>query len=264
MPEIKSLKEFSDIIENLNISGNMFIYRGINNYSHELLPSVFRHKTKTTLDEIFDLEKKIIDRFTLRGIPFVEKGAHANDEWSKLFIMQHYGFPTRLLDWSENPYMALFFSLTGCEKDKTTKAIINDASFYILDVKKLNKKSIDKAIYEGEMLSCDDSLLNGHRPSNPITNMNRNPAAIYGYHNNQRIVAQRGVFTLFGSNISSMEKIVSSEGYPADTIIKYQIPKDKIESLFASLLKIGFTDSVVYPDLEGLALETKRFFGFEE
>jgi hypothetical protein len=44
--------------------------------------------------------------------------------------------------------------------------------------------------------------------------------------------------------------------------MKLEIPANKIAPLLASLMRIGITDSVVYPDLPGLAMEIKRQFGY--
>ena len=56
------------------------------------------------------LEKLLLARFQQRSIPFHSRSLA--DSWEWLFFMQHYGVPTRLLDWSESPLMALFFAVT--------------------------------------------------------------------------------------------------------------------------------------------------------
>ena len=86
-------------------------YRGCGKVSHELKPSLYRHKGSKTIEDFMALEKRLLSRFRERSIPF-----HAvlmTDPWEWLFLMQHYGVPTRLLDWSESPLMALFFAVTS-------------------------------------------------------------------------------------------------------------------------------------------------------
>lgn len=56
------------------------------------------------------------------------------DRASWLTLMQHYGLPTRLLDWSESPLVALYFALSS---DEDAKA---DAAVWVLNPMKLNKK----------------------------------------------------------------------------------------------------------------------------
>ena len=93
--------------------------------------------------------------------------------------------------------------------------------------------------------------------------MREKPIAIYGTHNSGRIVAQRGVFTIFGKGIKPMEVIFDEDKFSGDTLIKIVIPKEKIQDILDSLISIGITDSVVFPDLDGLSKEVKRFYKFD-
>ena len=90
--------------------------------------------------------------------------------------------------------------------------------------------------------------------------MKEKPIAIYGTHNSNRIVAQRGVFTIFGKGTNPMNKVLDEDN---NCLSKIVLPKDKIESILSSLISIGITDSVVFPDLDGLSKELKRFHGFD-
>lgn len=60
-----------------------------------------------------------------------------------------------------------------------------------------------------------------------------------------------------------METTYIEENFPQDSLIKLNFPKDKIGSLLNSLTSLGITDSVVYPDLEGLSKEIMRFYKFD-
>ena len=92
--------------------------------------------------------------------------------------------------------------------------------------------------------------------------MNIHPVALLGTHNSARIVAQRGVFTIFGKNTSPMEKVFEDNNFPANCLTKLILPKEKIDEISKALFAIGFLDSVIFPDLPGLAKEIKRTFGF--
>jgi hypothetical protein len=89
------------------------------------------------------------------------------------------------------------------------------------------------------------------------------PVALYGSHNSARIVAQRGVFTIFGQNNKPMEISYDKENYPKDCLIKVTLLRSKLNDIRNSLLNYGVTESVVFPDLQGLASEIRRTFGFE-
>jgi hypothetical protein len=180
-----------------------------------------------------------------------------DDNWERLFFMQHFEIPTRLLDWSENPFVALYFALTSTPENAGADAVI-----WMLDPVSWNRKSLDHITYTGGVLTVEDSLLDTFKPSASVADMNTDPVAIYGFHNSARIVAQRGVFTISGKDTSLMEDIYKNRDYPLDSLLKVRVPNaDKIK-LLKSLFEVGFTHSVVYPDLAGLAKEMKHSFGF--
>ena len=93
--------------------------------------------------------------------------------------------------------------------------------------------------------------------------INELPVAILGIHNSPRIVAQRGSFSLFGKSLLPMDDTFEKNPFPDDTLSKLVIPSALIKPLLDKLVWMGISDSVVYPDLEGLAKETKRQFGYE-
>jgi hypothetical protein len=82
------------------------------------------------------------------------------------------------------------------------------------------------------------------------------PVAVGGVHNSRRIVAQRGSFVLFGTNPHPMNTDTTLSSLP-NLFYKLVIPGDRKKDLRDSLFVTGVTDSVVYPDLDGLAREIK-------
>lgn len=180
-----------------------------------------------------------------------------DDLWERLFFMQHSAIPTRLLDWTENPFIALYFALTS-----RSKAADADSALWMLDPVAWNRKSLDHITFQGGILSVDDTHLDYLKPGAESDTMNADPLAIYGFHNTARIVAQRGVFTIFGTDPECMEGIYKKNDYPQDCLLKVRLPRDKKADLLKSLFQMGFTHSVIFPDLDGLAKETKNFFGF--
>jgi len=82
------------------------------------VPSLYRHTSITEPQALMELEEKILQRFRERSIPY--QPTRVEEEWDMLFLMQHFGVPTRLLDWTENPYIGLFFALTGAKVDHAT------------------------------------------------------------------------------------------------------------------------------------------------
>ena len=60
-----------------------------------------------------------------------------------------------------------------------------------------------------------------------------------------------------------MEEAYMSENFPADCLIKVILRRGKLPHIYEAIRRQGITDSVVFPDLDGLAREIKREYEFE-
>ena len=89
------------------------------------------------------------------------------------------------------------------------------------------------------------------------------PVCMFGIHNSQRIINQRGVFAVFGQGTDPMEVAYDKANFPVDCLRKIVLPRSLIADFRKAIVAWGITDSVVYPDLPGLALEIRRYHGFE-
>jgi len=187
------------------------------------------------------------------------------DDWETLFIMQHYGIPTRLLDWTENPFIAFYFAVMLAEYRYDGHNIIfkKPAMIWILDPIKWNRHALRHESFDQAVLSTSDEQIKGYKPADKFIGMNDLPVAMYGAHNSPRIVAQRGVFVIFGQNMLPMEKLYNYKKYPENCLIKVVLERGKLSKMRKAILSHGITESVVFPDLEGLAKEIRRTFEFE-
>lgn len=259
---ITTIKDFTEFVENILLTPDEIAwYRGVGKISHKLKPSLYRRVDLIEVIHFLDLEKQIINRFKQRSIPYLTRPLI--DDWDNLFFMQHYRVPTRLLDWSEHPYIALYFALTSAPFDRNTNRYTEDASVWVLNPILWNQTALRHLTFKGGILSQDSQQVKYYFPVTDLDMIPENPLAIYGSHNSPRIVAQRGVFTIFGKNLNPMENIYVDNDFPQDSLRKLIIPKDNIPNLLKSIISIGYTDSVIFPDLDGLGKELKRFFGYE-
>lgn len=122
---------------------------------------------------------------------------HLTGNGNKCFFMQHYGIPTRLLDWTESPFIALYFALSSCERTAQGKPK-SDAAFWMLDPAAWNKGALQDISYDGGILNPNREQVKSYSPKVDLAERKNLPVMIYGTHNSPRIVAQRGMFALFG------------------------------------------------------------------
>lgn len=203
-----SFAELLEAIEKFQSKSDVSWYRGCRNSGYQLLPTLYRHPTKRKIEEISDLEPSITTRFVQRSLPFLARPL--TDEWDKLFLMQHYGVPTRLLDWSENPFVSIYFSLVAANEPKQT-----DACLWMCNPAAWNQAALKHIGYKGGVLDPSNSAVRAYTPGSAFTEMPKVPIMIYGSYNSPRIVAQRGGFALFGQEMAPMEKVYADQEFPA-------------------------------------------------
>lgn len=234
-------------------------YRGCADTSHNLTPSLLRHPSKKTAEDLHRLELELAASFTQRSRPFVHQTF--SDEWEATFFMQHYGIPTRLLDWTESPFVGLYFSLSGSKRDKKNK-VIADVALWMLDPAAWNKSALVDISYKGGILDSKKEQVKSYGPSGQLEERKNLPIMIHGTHNSARIVAQRGTFALFGKSMKSMEDSFNEQIFQEGTLQQLIIKKEYVDEVASSLFRKGISDSTVYPDVFGLSLELRRSFGF--
>ncbi len=260
----KNFEEFVRLIEKRqSLTDDPLWFRGCGKANYSLTPTLYRHPTKKRVTDVAALERQLITHFRQRSIPFHNRSL--SDEWEALFFVQHYGVPTRLLDWTENPFMGLYFAFMECPSKISSKGIISfrsPAAVWVLNPTLWNRHALKNQSFDGKVLTSADDSLKGYRPLASFDGMNNLPVALYGTHNSTRIVAQRGVFTIFGQGRIPMERMFRENNFPKDSLLKITILPNNLPKFRKSLFRNGITESVVFPDLEGLAKEIKKIFAF--
>ena len=246
-------------IEQFQNSRDISWYRGIGDVNYSLKPSITRFDPQKSAEDLSEIEKGIANTFAQRSPPFVQMDR--SSEWRNLFFMQHYGIPTRLLDWSESPFVALYFALSSVKRDSAGNAT-SDAVLWLVDPVIWNRTALSHITFQGGVLDEYCEEVKAYSPSADIEQRATLPIMIYGTHNSPRIVAQRGVFALFGKGSQSMEQLYLQGSFARNSLQKIIIGRERVDDLLLSLYRKGVAESTIYPDIFGLSLEIKRNFGY--
>ena len=111
--KIENINQFLDEIKKIESkNGNSLFYRGHSNKEFKLEPSIYRKSNKGDFLYIENEDK--IYRETIAKVPYDFKGKNTIES---LVLMQHYGVPTRILDLTTNPLVALYFACVGNENE---------------------------------------------------------------------------------------------------------------------------------------------------
>ena len=145
----------------------------------------------------------------------------ADDYFGWLFLAQHYGLPTRLLDWTENPLVAAYFAVLRPPND-------SDACIWALWPTRLNRAFYAAndlvQIRDPNVRKIAESAFTGNKPPEGVM------IALDGQEIDPRMLAQMGKFTLH-SDSTPLEQIPES----ANWLRQFVIPKDAKDSIRARL-----------------------------
>lgn len=235
--EINSIQELLEKLEALPPKDSQSIwYRGQGSKDWSLTPYYLRLGGNQS-------ESTLLKRFKQSAAMLVETSPKESFDW--LFLMQHYGVPTRLLDWSESPLVALYFAVENIEKYGTT-----DGALWILYPSELNKNArIHNKEEQGFIPSFDDEELKSYSVESLKSNARTQllPVATIATRNNARIQAQLGVFT-----IHHHENIPIEDVGDKSHIVKFVIPGRSKERIKKQLALMGFTKFQLFPELSSI------------
>ncbi|MGO9620421.1 MAG: FRG domain-containing protein [Desulfobaccales bacterium] len=227
---VSSISEFLSYVEGIGNDG-LTLLRGQRD-DWDLLPKIgrkqlFNHGELTPI-----LEKKeriIIEEFRKKSTPFLDKPP--KNDWELLAIAQHHGLPTRLLDWTTNPLVALWFVV------RKGAGIDRKSEFGIV------------WIFE----SKNEDIVND--PSTDLSPFSLSKTMVYiPSHLSSRIAVQNSIFTVhkyirlhdwfykFDSNIREKVKLH-----------KIMLSTDFFKEIRITLDVYGINEATMFPGLDGLA-----------
>lgn len=261
---VKNVREFLDRVENLcqergfrRRSANRekwesLWFRGQGISGWPLVPRIYRSEYRDAD------EAEIRQEFQSKAIQLLQdKSPRSNFEW--YFLMQHFGVPTRLLDWTDNPLAALYFAVESGQSGKSSAVWVLDPSAW---------NSALEMTFSGPLLpewqETKQWLFELETAFSTNTNFSQElPAAIDPPHVDRRLTAQGSHFVIFGKAkemTAAMRKINKGKRNPREQawLEKIEISGDRQGAILSQLKSFGISRFSVFPDLENLGIDIAR------
>jgi len=219
---IESIENLHKILEEYR-NNSSYKYRGQSDSNWKLIPKAGRDNLKGSDDET------IFNHWKRRAIGLLDKSF--DNKLDYLSIAQHTGLPTRLLDWSHSPLIALFFAVVD-NPDKDGALFL-----YSLAVKEVLPFEEIK-----EYNPFDKEMKKDYYFYMPISTINR-------------LDNQFGHFSIHKTPQKPFEDICIKS-----RLKKYIIPKDLKKEILLLLNHYGINYLTIYPDLEGLSKHLNWFY----
>ncbi|MFB6800436.1 FRG domain-containing protein [Peribacillus butanolivorans] len=227
-------KVMSEVLEFQN-AGKDTWYRGQNNAEYKLVSGLYRKKFED-INTYAASEITYYQLFNRMGFTY-----HKENDWNLLFIMQHYGVRTRLLDWTESFAVALYFAYTNWD-------FKTHCSVWLLKPTRLNKKELGEAVYYDPEIKYEELIEDVYN-----LGFKNNTLAMYPNRNSTRIVSQQGMFTLQGKAGIPLDEEHNGDLFN-DGIIKRIDLGPSLRKDIENYLKLcGISSFSLFPDLDGLA-----------
>ncbi|MEA3318924.1 MAG: FRG domain-containing protein [Bacillota bacterium] len=261
---VENWNHFNDITS--KFTSKDWIFRGQCSCFWDLETSLYRECRKYLTDfnnaTCKDIEKKMCQEFLssykLYSTYHIKESLNSEDtkEWleekiSTLSSMQHYGTPTRLLDWTYSPYIATFFALDGAS---------SDFCIYALNTKHLEMRTSELTSKRSKSFEQKFQLSFLNLPKQYEIPF------VYPYEpfeKNERIRKQQGLFLVPSVIDMTINEILETYGIEEgkingeDVAIKLVFKGNNINEWWFRLKQMNITHETIYPGLEGFCKSLK-------
>ena len=223
-----------------------FVFRGVPRVSHTL-------DTSLQTGGFVAHEKHLLTSFRKYA---VESAVHGDWVWNWLSLAKHHGLPTRILDWSYSPYVAMHFATANFNE------FDHDGAIWCVDYLKTNGllpptlqkilKAENANIFTTEMLNGVAASLSDFDALGGDFVLFFEPPSL-----DERIVNQFALFSLPSSPKLSLEDFLKQGESMYRRII---IPAELKWEVRDKLDQANITERVLFPGLDGLSQWLKRYF----
>ncbi len=233
--KINSIQDYLDAIEiyteKLNFLQDKTLFRGMTDCTHELLPKVYTKNCENNSLKYTVGENDILQNFMKKSYSFLDMPPRDDDYQKWITIAQHYGIPTRILDWTEGCLVSLFFAVNkaNANKDGIVWAL-NPTRYknWFLSNDEVCRQ--DRIVQDGGVTVKLLSYRNINSAFADEETGYQYPYFYYPFFIDERMKTQQSVFMVWGNEKYSLDELRNTN------IIEY-LKKDKDRYLSANISK---------------------------
>jgi FRG domain len=221
-------------------------FRGQSDSRWELTPRLYR--LGLTPEEVANTERHMVQDFEIMSAS-IRNGAEKNHDL--YFLQQHYGMPTRLLDWTTNPLIALYFACEPIQDNQCGKVFFLDA-YELVKSKQPDGRNFGIATSGRPAFRAWMDHIFGwiEKPKEMISET----FPIRPEHFDRRIGLQQGCFTFHVPERPTIPE--------TDPVQSFIIPSGSKKAIRDQLAAINIHHFSVYGDLRSLAQFLSETYGF--
>jgi hypothetical protein len=240
----------------------------------KLIPRLLRETLRINLKENY----LYCNSWVMSNQDFID----CRTSWEILAKMQHFGIPTRLLDWTSSLITALYFAIADCVDCKQKNCFNDPKKINSLCDKRglpvlwiLNPREMHKYIYEGAInllaFTIGIDLLEDYKDTFVSDRMpysdwpyKKGPIFLEIPWTNNRVSTQKGYFTFhsdyFNRGENNIKNIVPLEDQLENSkaLIKIELPPALINELMEEFKIMGISEFDIFPDLGSIGRFTER------
>lgn len=258
--ELKEISEVMDMIKDqeynsdINRMRSAYFYRGLPDASFRLTTSI-RMNCKSLHTE---LEPAVLKAFTKYAS--IEDPELNGSVWRQMIIGQHHGLPTRLMDLTRSPLIALHFATT---EDNFNKMEMRDSVVWRIDMRDVNRNLPDKyfdALQKNHafvfsvdtLMKVADSLETYDRDMGDRAFASIEPPSV-----DQRIINQYSFFSIIPNGMKDIEEFLDRS---TEKTVKYIIKRNIRWDVRDLLDQLNINERILYPGLDGLSKSLARHY----
>ncbi|MHC4400862.1 MAG: FRG domain-containing protein [Planctomycetota bacterium] len=236
---VRDLSDYFAVFSTMLTERGIFWFRGHSHLRYRFTPSALRYSTESERNKALGL----LAEFRRLGEIKLDKPPSPEDDLKWLQLAQHYGLPTRLLDWTENAAAALYFACRRLD----CHGLIG-----ILNPIDLNRSVDSKRprIFDAHL---DAKVIAPYlKLTGRINRRGSRTIAIFPILNSERILLQKGVFTLHGSRAFALERT------QVPSLVYVPVLQEVKRRLVEELDRVGINEMSLFPELEHVCTHLKK------